>query len=191
MTQTGPNVEWAKEQLALAGYPDGFSTACHIYDDDQWQDFGALMKDMWEDIGVEVEMIPHSDADLYSKMHDRSYNLIMLGHGSQPTVWEWNVGGKAGWNASDMSDERYDEMWDAMRAEADPVARNALTKEMMVHFRQIHNAVIIPGGSQVTYWQPWVHNYNGEFQYGYYLWEPVVSHVWLDNDLKFERTGLR
>ena len=51
--------------------------------------------------------------------------------------------------------------------------------------------VPLPDPTAYTFWQPWVKEYSGELDLGYYVTYTFAQHAWIDQDLKFEMTGRR
>ena len=74
--------------------------------------------------------------------------------------------------------------------EFDPALRTPMYKEVFAHIIEEAYYITLPQGVVYTAWWPWLEEYNGEIN----AWADkgsVMSHIWLDQDLREEMTGRR
>ena len=76
------DVEGAKELLAEAGYPDGFSTPLQTMGARPgWTDAATILAENWADIGVTAEVQPLEDAIIIDNIRNRNYDTMWIGSG--------------------------------------------------------------------------------------------------------------
>ncbi len=130
------DVEKAKQLLAEAGYPDGFSTTIWTNDNRQRMDTAEVVQAQLKEIGVEVEIEVLEWGAYLEQTANGEHDMFILGwvivtldadYGTYPLFHSSNQG-QAG-NRTFTEVERLDEVLDAARREADPDTRIALYEE--------------------------------------------------------------
>lgn len=138
LTPLGHDVEKAKELLAEAGYPDGFSTTLYVNDGSQERaDIAEVVQSHLSQIGIDVsieviewgaflEQTANGEHEMFilgwtTVTADADYGLYALFHSSQF--------GSPG-NRSFYANDRVDELLDYGRTEADVEKRNEAYKEV-------------------------------------------------------------
>jgi len=186
----------AKDMLALAGYPDGFSVELVIRSDPEFQDMGALIAAMWGKIGVETSLITLDTAlhDMVRTNHDyKDAFLWETGSSSIPGHARvgvyWNDAGHVAtsiYNSSNHNDPAMDELYFKAEGEVDYAKMEAYTKQLCIDL--IDSAAYIPMANpyQLCYAWPWVKNYYGEVETGFINYEPMWQTMWVDQALKAE-----
>jgi peptide/nickel transport system substrate-binding protein len=127
------NIEKAKQLLAEAGYPNGFSTKLHYASDlDSNDEIAQAFKEMAAPAGINIELRGMT-RDVYLSEY---WNLPGLGL----TAWNirpepssmlgWGYRSDGSWNESSLNIPRMDEIIDALQQEIDPVRRQELYDEM-------------------------------------------------------------
>jgi len=183
----------ARQLLAEAGYPDGFSTeiACPA----SAADLLSVIKAYWEDIGVDLEIKVKEAAIWYSiivTMRHKELAYAYMGTGL-PYKFLCLKSGSAH-NLSFVDDpyinERHAQIWEWETWQDQP-KRAGLLKEMTLHALDQAYAIQLPSAYSYNMWQPWVKNYHGEFSLGYMNVSNFPIWLWLDQDLKEEMTGRR
>ncbi|GAJ24761.1 unnamed protein product, partial [marine sediment metagenome] len=72
----------------------------------------------------------------------------------------------------------------------DEAKRNELFKKAYLRILEQAYWINLPGGATYIAWWPWVKGYAGELTISYHEGD-VYSHIWLDQDLRYEMTGRR
>ena len=183
------NPEKAKQMLADAGYPNGFTID---YTTIGWPEFmtdGALLKDQWEKIGVTVNLQGFEIAVWSGHARERTYNgAIRQGHcGGCPvtTLPRFTTGHTR--NYTDWSDPQFDAMVEELVKELDPAKRNDMIKAASIYL--LNEAIAIPQAVKVQgrFWWPWIQNYYGEsYIASTNTWLEASGWVWIDQNMKKE-----
>jgi len=183
------DVAKAKQMLADEGYPDGFKIEIefgpHV---PEALDIVAMLTAMWEKVGVEVSLKAMEPAALSASGTNRAYKDLQGVH-IYTVVSPFTVLGR--WR-SDTVNSRFSEgePFDAMYWQAsgtvDADERKALIEEMAIVC--LEDAADIPFANpyNLTCYWPWVKNYYGEIDCGYYKATPMIKRLWIDQDLKKE-----
>jgi peptide/nickel transport system substrate-binding protein len=184
------NPERARELLDEAGVPVGFK--CEIdYDSSRagFTDIMALIKDYWNDIGVDLTLKPHDTPTQKGIMRARSHKHMDAGYADAVTaamgwVSDFRTGGEA--NVMMYSNPRADDLFMQWTTEEDTARQNALLKE-------INNIVIadlahicLPSPNQFIYAWPWVRNFEGETTTKYRSGFNSMTIIWIDQIMKKE-----
>jgi peptide/nickel transport system substrate-binding protein len=126
--------ERAKELLAEAGYPSGFSATLLIYPPYGIPDMAAAVQDMWREVGVEVEIVQREWAQHVELRRSGSFDLAiqpMLRLGPDqyltPTMHSASIPYP---NASRFSNSEIDALIDEARVTADDAKRRDLYHEI-------------------------------------------------------------
>lgn len=178
----------AKEMLADAGYPDGLSLELNANNQPKSQDRAALLKDMWEDIGVDVSINVLEQVDFTARNRAGEYEHVTSDGPKvgNPLLVPYNFGRTGNFfNVSNYSNPEFDELIDKVVAFTPEEERIEFHREATKMF--LRDVPLIPTNLVVTghYWWPWVKNYYGERNVGDSGQAgPLVAHSWLDLDLK-------
>lgn len=80
------DVERAKELLAEAGYPDGFSTTLRVISTQEFLDSATAIQNTLAQAGIDAEIITGDGGQIYGAMRERSFELLVGrgGGGQQP-----------------------------------------------------------------------------------------------------------
>jgi peptide/nickel transport system substrate-binding protein len=183
------NPEKSKQLLAEAGYPNGFKTTALI-----WQsqvDYLSIIKDMWSKIGVELELDVRENAAVTSVYRAGEYDICSAVGGRGPISVFYHMvtmvgDGPLGGNASNIKDQKLIDASTEMQATflEDDRAAMAQFRELMKYALDQAYAISGPVYPQSTFWWPWLKNYSGEIQVGYFDMQYWASYVWVDTDLK-------
>ena len=73
----------------------------------------------------------------------------------------------------------------------DEVERDTAYKEAFLYGTCQYYQICAPGQVGYTMWQPWVKGYWGQERVIGIGIAPTWARVWIDTDLKYERTGVR
>lgn len=128
--------EQAKELLAEAGYPDGFSTTIWTNDNEQRVDTAIAVQAQLKEIGVDVKIEELEWGAYLERTANGEHDMFILGwsavtsdadYGMYP-LFHSSAHGDPG-NRSFLEDEEVDKVLDEARRETDPDARQELYTE--------------------------------------------------------------
>jgi peptide/nickel transport system substrate-binding protein len=180
----------AKQLLADAGYPDGFQAEITYYNLYLYDDVMQMVKDMWAEIGVELELKPVDYTTALVVQMLRSYDdMLFGGYAGVGTYFKGiNWSGTSMFNASYVNDPVLNDYRDQMLAAyPDEDEADSIHQEMLPYL--LEQCYVLQTAAHYTYvfYWPWLKNYDGEGAIGYYggasSWTP---YVWIDQDLKEE-----
>jgi peptide/nickel transport system substrate-binding protein len=180
----------AKQMLAEAGYPDGFSATIYTQNNEANVDYLAVIKDMWAKINVTIDIKPLEIGVFNNRWYSRDYEDLFFAGFASPGTFRTMVstqGSGGGYNLSYIVDSRLENgKTDMLTAfnKGDDAGCARIHKELQAVMYEECWIISTPAqvGSQL--WQPWLKNYHGETavgilnNYGWAKW------VWLDQDLK-------
>ncbi|GAJ08175.1 unnamed protein product, partial [marine sediment metagenome] len=66
----------------------------------------------------------------------------------------------------------------------DTEERNAVIKTAIVDWFDNVDRIVLPASHHLVYWWPWVKNHYGEVTVGWNSYVPIVSRMWIDQDMK-------
>lgn len=181
----------AKQMLIDEGLGDGFKIKIHVASgmlDNE--DTVMMLKEMWDDFGVEVEPVVQEWGAISGPFGagtlEDSWAAVMAN--AQPYI-VFNVFtdpvGKA-WFWSGYDNPVFSEMHRTMVKTSDVAERTQLTKDMAIYFLEECAYIPFPTRYVLNCYWPWVKNYYGELESGYYNWQAIQSLIWIDQDLKAE-----
>jgi peptide/nickel transport system substrate-binding protein len=180
--------ERAKELLAEAGYPDGFSTDLITTAARFPVDLAELAVTYWAQIGVDVELKVMDHGAMRSMAQSRQHTG-MAQHHCCWTFFPYSAlmyrgGSTVPWNYCNLDDPRFNNLLEDIAAAASPAERTALFKEANMYCTESFWAVKLPPSYSYSVWQPWLKGYNGEL--GETMHNPggMDKWLWIDQDLK-------
>ena len=186
------NPEKARQLLAEAGYPDGFKT--DIVCQAGAVDLLSVVKDYFEDIGVELEISVKEEGAYRGMLYGKSYPEMIYGDDND-TIYHFSrtSPGGAQFNYINVDDPVLDEARDACYANyLDDKKKEEIYKPLIPYMLEQSYYLSLPIGLFYQFWQPWIKNYTGEYEVGYmanfFAWSYFI---WVDQDLKEEITGTR
>ena len=165
-------------------YPEGFPLILPIdAANTVWVDMVSMIADMWDEIGVTLDMQPMEAVALEE--------LTSTGEGFDCFMWgEYNVQGLIALRSRvamiDGVDPWFVDQYAEAEATADIAAQNALLKEM--NWKAIGEVLHIPLGTPydlLCSW-PWVKNWYGETEESAWGSAQINARIWIDQDLKAE-----
>jgi len=187
------NITKAKKLLTDAGYPTGFKATMITYNNPTFTDVAAQFKAMWADIGVDLTINAVDYAVWFSRVSARSYDELL---------YSWNSGigtffkminfrGTSQYNVSYVNDPQIEKAWTEMQqyVGVDEAKLNQLNAALMPYLLEQAYVIGKPNPWAYVVWWPWVKNYHGELQVGYYNLPSYMMYEWQDQALKKKLTG--
>jgi len=189
------NPEKAKELLADAGYPNGFKTSIVCYAPQV--DVLSIVKEYFSAIGVDMELDQkeyriYQTLGITKKEYTDCFAGAVSSNGYSPWWWgPFSPGGS--YNFSLVNDPKIVEAREKVEANYwDEPAKFAAYREAIPYMLGQAYYVPLPDPVAFTFWQPWLKLYNGEIDMGYYEYNSTwARYVWIDQDMKYEMTGMR
>jgi peptide/nickel transport system substrate-binding protein len=188
------DTEKAKQMLAEAGYPNGFSATVYTQNNEANVDYLSIIKDMWLKINVQIEIIPIEIGVYNNRWYARDYEDMFFAGFASPGTFRTMVstqGSGGGYNLSYIVDSRLEngktDMLVAFNAGDDKKCAE-IHKSLMAIIYEECWIISTPAQTGAQLWQPWLKNYHGETAVGIlnnYGW---AKFVWIDKDLK-EKSG--
>jgi peptide/nickel transport system substrate-binding protein len=132
--------ELAKQLLAEAGYPDGFTVGMNCPNDRYVNDeeICKAVVSMLARVGVDVNLVAETRSKFFEKVQKRETSFFLMGWAAATTKDAHNLlsytihtpdGEQGTWNASGYSNKRVDELIDKVAYENDPEKRQAMISE--------------------------------------------------------------
>lgn len=180
--------EKAKDLLTQAGYPNGFNTEILIDDQTADVDYYSAIKAMWAKVGINATIDAKEWGTYYALAQKRNYSQ-MINATQAPTAQLYAIPWISSLNpsnASYVSDQRVDDARDQIMklAIAEIPKANAAFKAITPYILSQAWMIPHPEGPLYTFWWPWLRNYHGEGDLGYFNSNLWCKYVWLDEALK-------
>jgi len=173
----GYHPEKAKQLLAEAGYPNGFTTS--IICTATQVDLLSIVKDNWEKIGVILNLEVREVPVYRSIDYRRSFEEMFMGTSISYWPRSWNNFIPENYLNNSMIDDPV--MNEAIQYWVDNSIDwegcNRVAKEAFLHAFEQAWYVPIPAAYSFTFWQPWFKGYHGQ---------TFLHYTWIDQELKKE-----
>ncbi len=174
----------AKALLKEAGYPNGFKTTLMINQSSaEWADLGAIVKDYWSKIGVDLALDIREPAVFlamerggYTDMeHTSRWGTATMYSKFEAPPNSNNEGNVNDLHIQQLRRDMFKVLWDTPK-------RTPIMRELYAY--SLSQAYYLPMPAPWGYkvYQPWLKNYDAEASVGY--WGQTWQFVWLDLDLK-------
>ncbi len=190
------NPQRAGELLDEAGYPldaDGtrFEIELMIRNTIELElESAQIALGFWDDIGVKVSLDLVDSPVIQSRLFEKQYDFMFNALVARPNALnDFRAGHQ--WNRSNLNDPEWHAMWEDVLAATDSDEQIARIKAANTGFLELAPAIQIPAGFGGDYWQPWVQNHNGERVLAFVDYASKWAYVWLDRDMRADRTGFR
>lgn len=178
----------AKQLLAEAGYPNGFSFKVQYNAvNGTHADLVQMLASYYEKIGVKLEIQPMEYPAFLSAMTTRTNAPLYLmdnGHTNPTTSIRKNFVKGQVWNPSQWNDPAFEKKMDDVLLERDEGKRQIMLKVMTREILEKAPYVWLPTPYNHAAWWPWVKNYDGELRAGAVRPWPIYSRIWIDQELK-------
>ena len=180
----------AKQMLAKAGYPNGFTMQMTYAPSDvsgQSQDIASLVVAQWAKLGVNVKLhsVERSVMPNFRYGHHYTDSLLTEQGGlfAAPISLEMGLAGNEG-DTGEWNDPWFNNAFQQILSERDASKALALEKQMVLKFLDGASMIPTPLHAKEDYVWPWVKNYHGEISAGYFNFNPMLKQLWIDQALK-------
>lgn len=177
----------AKQLLAEAGYPNGFTFKVQVASVNVEQDLLAMLGSYLAKVGVKMEVQQMEYGAFLSAMNGKKHSAgyFMTNSPTNPTtaLRKQFVTGQQ-WNVSMFADPEYDRRFNAMLTEPDERRRQATLKLLTREALAKAPYIWLPSQYVYTAWWPWVKNYGGELRAGAVRPGPIHARMWVDQEMK-------
>ncbi len=184
------------EQLDEAGLTrgsDGVRLKIDMMIDNESQlelELAEISISFWEDIGVIVTLDLVDPPVRQSRLFEKQFEFFAGNVAGRPNALnDFRLGHQ--WNRANLTDSTFIEMWEDVLTATDSQEQADLIKAASSKWLELAPAVQVPAGFGGDYWQPWVHNHGGERALAFVDYSTHWAYVWLDRDLRAERTGFK
>jgi peptide/nickel transport system substrate-binding protein len=193
------NPERAKELLAEAGYPNGFTAKILCVSSPSAIDPLSVVKDMWSKVDVNLEIQPLESGHFRGITFGRAYDEMIYSMALGSTVYAnmINFRGRSifnlsYWNDPPGQDPRSEAVYEEIQENLliNDAKTRQLFRELVPYLLEEAPVIQIPNPYIYTFWQPWVKNYHGERNVDYCM-NVAMTWVWIDQDLKESMTRRR
>jgi len=177
----------AKQLLVEAGYPDGFKTKvlCPAGSADTL----SLVKDYWEEIGVELELQVREVPVWYSMGYRRQYDEIIFHYQPNDNVFKFGAFRPGNpLNLSFIDDQRCIETYQKVTENIgwDDAKVRQILREIYPYVLDQCWSIQLPTSYGYVMWWPWVKAYHGESSVGYFHDYNYPIWIWIDQELRKE-----
>jgi peptide/nickel transport system substrate-binding protein len=177
----------AKQLLAEAGYPNGFSFKTLVNAASTNQDMWSMVAAYLAKVGVKMEMqlteYPAYLSAMGTKKHPAGYAMELGGSNPTTSLRKSFLTGQY-WNPSIYADPVFDKKINEMYAEPDERVRQVKVKLMNREILEAAPMIWLPTPYGYAAWWPWVKNYGGELRAGAERPGPIHARIWVDQALK-------
>ena len=176
----------AQQMLTAAGYPNGFTTTITVNSALQNEtDEATILSSEWAKVGVTLQIISMNAVSLAAAKNNRTYKGLLdfpVTTASPLTPISYYAGTASG--AIYKTTEPLGVEANATLAEEDPAKLKADVTQLCQD--ALVDAGVLPMANPYTlncYW-PWLKNYYGEIEAGSHNQIPMISRMWIDQNLK-------
>lgn len=177
----------AKQLLAEAGYPNGFTFKVQTSSASVEGDLLQMVAAYLAKVGVKMEIQTLEYAAYFSAMMTRTNAagyFMFLGNTNPTTALRKSFVKGQVWNPSQFSDPEIDKMMAETYAESDERVRQVKVRLMTRQVMEKAPVLWLPSAYVYTGWWPWVKNYGGELRAGSERPGPIHARIWVDQEMK-------
>ncbi|KRB82160.1 ABC transporter substrate-binding protein [Noviherbaspirillum sp. Root189] len=181
------NPKKAKQLLADAGYPNGFSFKVQTSSANSENDLLQMVAAYLEKIGVKMQIQTLEYGAYFSAMITKTNApgyFMLMGNTSPTTALRKSFVKGQVWNPMQFSDPEVDKKIAEIYEEPDERVRKIKVRLMTREVLATAPVILLPTPYVYTGWWPWVKNYGGELRAGAERPGPIHARIWVDQALK-------
>jgi len=157
------DVAKAKQLLADAGYPDGFSVTMKVGSAFAYQvQAGEVVKQHLADVGINVHLQGLESAVFFDALGQHDFDMTLVGWVGfvDPDEWMWNLFHSQGkWNQQQYENAELDKLLDAGRTTLDRAERKEIYRRAQEIVVNDAPMVFLYVNDQTSAWRRRVHGY--------------------------------
>jgi peptide/nickel transport system substrate-binding protein len=181
--------EKAKQLLAEAGYPDGFTARMIYLSEYDFSELVSVYQAMWAKVGINLELQPKEMAAFFSIAYSGSYEDMILSPFLGGSIYPFCLNLQYFKNPciGYVNDPFIEATSNEIQKHViiDMPEADRLFRELMPYIVEQSYYLPVPSVHAYSLWWPWLKNYHGE------TWIRFAKYWWIDRDLKEEMTGRR
>lgn len=177
----------ARQLLAEAGYPNGFTFKVQTNSSSVEGDMLQMVAAYLAKVGVKMEIQVLEYGAYFSAMMTKTNApgyFMRLGNTNPTTAIRKSFVKGQVWNPMQFSDPEIDKKMDEVLAESDERVRQVKVRLMTRQIMEKAPIIVLPTPYVYTGWWPWVKNYGGELRAGAERPGPIHARIWVDQDMK-------
>jgi peptide/nickel transport system substrate-binding protein len=182
------NPEKAKQLLAEAGYPKGFSFKVQVCScSPDHMELLPLVAAYLDKVGVKIEIVPLEYGAFLSAMTSKTNTpgyMMNNGHTNPTTTIRKSFIKGQVWNPSQWNDETTEKRMAEAYLEKDEQKRQLMLKVLTRDILERAPYIWLPTPYVFSAWWPWVKNYGGELRAGATRPGPIYARIWVDQEMK-------
>jgi peptide/nickel transport system substrate-binding protein len=179
------NPTLAKQMLATAGYPNGFSATIEVETGTEESDLASLLQSQWSQFGVKLTVDTLAAAAWSAYFGTKNFQIFLAQVGNADPVAETFYFAMPGpYNLSQWIDPTAQQEYTQAIGTTDPVARDAIFKQLCLRIDDQAAIENMPGKDDFGAYWPWVQNFWQEVEGGYIDYIPMEQEIWINPSLK-------
>jgi peptide/nickel transport system substrate-binding protein len=177
----------AKQLLAEAGHPNGFTFKVQMNSSSTEGDLVQMVASYLAKVGVKMEIQVMDYGAYFSAMMTKTNApgyFMFLGNTNPTTAIRKSFVKGQVWNPFQFSDPEIDKKMAETYSESDERVRQVKIRLMTREILEKAPMIVLPSAYVYTGWWPWVKNYGGELRVGAERPGPIHARMWVDQELK-------
>ena len=161
-----------------------------------WQDAAQLLAGMWKKIGIETDLVVMEPTQLGNLVSSHEYkDAFLTENSSGPSLFtgfllqglRYNEDGSVHWwNSAEYDDPAFDEAFLDIQRQQDLDKLASDVREWTLYLKDAAPYLSLGAPLILEYNWPWVKNWYGENTSSWQNMGPIMSRIWIDQDLKAE-----